>query len=617
MSLRTGAIPASSGNPPVVIEQRDLTVRPGRKADAAWSHVDVDPQGGVWFKKCNQLLQTTGRSHVERIKHHLTKRCSAKRTTALITDTFRPRLKSDTTKQFQDRLAWWVYSTGMPFYRIGHISFLEALQLLHPDVKVPSPEQLATVFLDRAYSKSIKMLKVALDGKIVTLVTDGWTDINGLAVVNYVVVCGEYTFFLESVYTGTQAHDAEFLAADIERVIAKYDFLEVGAVVTDNTNANKATWETLQNKFPKTFFHGCVCHGLHLLVKDIVKKVKWMDTLQSGCKEMVTFFKKNHKAWAELSAQLEEKDLQVLAKPGDTRWGSLLKCFETVLAAEAILFSRVSARGFLKAKIKKQKKTRRGVHTLVTSAEFVPRLKKAIAILKPISKALKLFEKNVTPVSEVYQVFVDLPNELKATGLTAAEYKSVDALVSSRFEFIYGDAHGIAYLLDPRYAGIDMDSSLRSAVEDFVVQWHDEEKADAVIVELSAYHRHVRDLKVTQPRQWGLLCERKIPLFDFWCGLNNLPLLQDIALRLFRCAASSAASERNFSAHAFIHSKLRNRLAPDRVEKLVHIFFNAKNICDEDIERYSHLEDLLRVFVEEDEEEDTGTSNQSDDFVYC
>ncbi|KAF4132255.1 hypothetical protein GN958_ATG08705 [Phytophthora infestans] len=281
------------------------------------------------------------------------------------------------------------------------------------------PEQLATVFLDRAYNKSLKMLKVALDGKIVTLVTDGWTDINGLAAVNDVVVYGE----------------------------------PLGKL------CNK--------RFPKTFFHGCVCHGLHLLAKDIVKKVKWMDTLQSRCKEMVTFFKKNSKTWAALSAQLKEKHLHGLAKPGDTRCGFLLKCFKTILAAEAILFSRVSARGFLKAKTKKQKKTCRGVHTLVTSAEFVPRLKKAIAILKPISKALKLFEKNITPVSEVYQVLVDLPNELKATGLTAAEYKSVDALVSSRFEFTYGDAHGIAYLLDPRYAGIDMDASLRSAVEDF------------------------------------------------------------------------------------------------------------------------------------------------------
>ncbi|KAG6961245.1 hypothetical protein JG688_00009192 [Phytophthora aleatoria] len=37
-------------------------------------------------------------------------------------------------------------------------------------------------------------------------------------------------------------------------------------------------------------------------------------------------------------------------------------------------------------------------------------------------------------------------------------------------------------------------------------------------------------------------------------------------MQLFRYAASSAASERNFSTHGYIHSKLRNRLAPERLE---------------------------------------------------
>ncbi|GMF55943.1 unnamed protein product [Phytophthora fragariaefolia] len=141
------------------------------------------------------------------------------------------------------------------------------------------------------------------------------------------------------------------------------------------------------------------------------------------------------------------------------------------------------------------------------------------------------------------------------------------------------------------------------------------ETSDAVILELAAFHRHVQDIKTSQPRQWCLLCERKLPVFDFWCRLNKFPLLQDIALRLFRCAASSAASDRNFSAHAFIHSKLRNRLVPERVEKLVNIFFNAKNICDEDIERYSHLEDLLREAGDEEDAEET-EANQSEDYVY-
>ncbi|EGZ21298.1 hypothetical protein PHYSODRAFT_377324, partial [Phytophthora sojae] len=93
------------------------------------------------------------------------------------------------------------------------------------------------------------------------------------------------------------AHDSVFLAAVMQRVIAKYHFLNVGAVITDNTPANKAMWADLQSKFPHTFFHGCVCHALHLLVKNMVKKIKWLNRLQDGCKKLVIFSKSNHKLW--------------------------------------------------------------------------------------------------------------------------------------------------------------------------------------------------------------------------------------------------------------------------------------------------------------------------------
>ncbi|KAG6942363.1 hypothetical protein JG688_00018149, partial [Phytophthora aleatoria] len=348
-----------------------------------------------------------GRNHVERIKLHLTKRCAVRLSTTLITDAFRPILKSDTTKQFQGAAGL----VGVQHrYAILQDRTREALKLLHPGVEVPSTEQLSTVFLGRAFNRSIKIVTVTLSGKVVTLVTDCWADINGKDVVNYCAVCGIYTFFLESAYTGTQLHDAAFLTADVERIIAKYDFLDVGAVVTDNTSSNQATWKALQEKFHKPFFHGCVCHGLHLLVKDIVKKIKWMDDLQSGCKIL----------------------------------------------------------------------------------------------------------------------------------------------------------HGLAYLLDPPYGGINMDNCVR------------------------AYHHHVRELKASQPRHWMLLCEQKIPVFDFWCGMNTFPLLQEISLQLLRY----------------------------RVEKLEHIYFNAKNICDEDIERYSHLEDLLREAGEEEDVDEGNGGNESEDFVY-
>lgn len=78
------------------------------------------------------------------------------------------------------------------------------------------------------------------------------------------------TYFLESVNTGTQGHTANWIADDIERIIQSLDkSISVAGAVTDNAAANKAAWKILEKQFPDKFFHGCVCHCLHLLVKDI------------------------------------------------------------------------------------------------------------------------------------------------------------------------------------------------------------------------------------------------------------------------------------------------------------------------------------------------------------
>jgi hAT family C-terminal dimerisation region len=51
-------------------------------------------------------------------------------------------------------------------------------------------------------------------------------------------------------------------------------------------------------------------------------------------------------------------------------------------------------------------------------------------------------------------------------------------------------------------------------------------------------------------------------------------MLQDIATKLFAMASSSAASERIFSTFWFVHSKLRNSLVAEKVQKLMFIKTN-------------------------------------------
>ena len=49
--------------------------------------------------------------------------------------------------------------------------------------------------------------------------------------------------------------------------------------------------------------------------------------------------------------------------------------------------------------------------------------------------------------------------------LNTAERSYLKALTGERFKFMYGDAHGLGYLLDPRYLGEDMEDSLKTELE--------------------------------------------------------------------------------------------------------------------------------------------------------
>ncbi|KAH6588090.1 hypothetical protein BASA50_010952 [Batrachochytrium salamandrivorans] len=51
------------------------------------------------------------------------------------------------------------------------------------------------------------------------LTLDAWSNIKNKPIVNYTLIFDSSTFFLESVLTGEQSHDAKWIAQDIGRMI--------------------------------------------------------------------------------------------------------------------------------------------------------------------------------------------------------------------------------------------------------------------------------------------------------------------------------------------------------------------------------------------------------------
>ena len=145
-------------------------------------------------------------------------------------------------------------------------------------------------------------------------------------------------------------------------------------------------------------------------------------------------------------------------------------------------------------------------------------------------------------------------------------------LVRKRFKFMYGDAHGAAYVLDPRYLGDRMSRTLRKEIEDFIFNFP---QAD----ESTSKERKDRLAKEYTSFRIDALNEREEKTYCFKMIGDTQSVLQwwksELALCVFSMAASAAASEHNFSTFGFVHSKLCNCLAPEKVKKLVYIKTNA------------------------------------------
>ena len=158
-------------------------------------------------------------------------------------------------------------------------------------------------------------------------------------------------------------------------------------------------------------------------------------------------------------------------------------------------------------------------------------------------------------------------------------------LVRNRFDFMYGDAQGVTYLLNPRYLGDNMTRKLSKEIEDFIFQFPTpdgttSDEKEKLAGEYTAFRIVALNKGQKNGFRFNMIGESHSVLQWWMADGTDWLLLQNLEIRVFTLAASYAASERNFSTFGFIHSKLRNRLCPEKVKKLVCIKTNTIQMAD-------------------------------------
>jgi hypothetical protein len=291
------------------------------------------------------------------------------------------------------------------------------LKKLCPDVKLPSRKDLSGRLLQNAHKKVKSKVDTWLKrDHFACVISDAWSNIKNESVINYMLVSGNVSFFLESSQSGELSHTAEYLAGDLDRVIGQTRG-KVAGVVMDNTAANKKTWKLLKEKHSSKFFQGCVAHGLHLLVKDVFAATKTrlnrpvadypdgypfepLLIFVADCKKVVKYFHNHHAPRAMLKKALHADGLKELVQVAATRWGSLIGMVRSLLAAEGVLYQLVTSRDFVTG-TNAQKAERQAIADIITNNMFVSFLQKTIEILMPVDVAIVFYQSDEVPLSEV------------------------------------------------------------------------------------------------------------------------------------------------------------------------------------------------------------------------
>ncbi|KAH9247467.1 hypothetical protein BASA81_014917 [Batrachochytrium salamandrivorans] len=145
--------------------------------------------------------------------------------------------------------------------------------------------------------------------------------------------------------------------------------------------------------------------------------------------------------------------------------------------------------------------------------------------------------------------------------LSDAERLYLLQLLQSRLDFLYGDAIGIAYLLDPRFVGEKMTAFERTRVEDLIFDYGSETeqaqqmgKKEEMYLQYTNFVIKANHNKDRRDFRFLMLEKGTKTILQFWLvdGLE-FPQLRDLALQVFGMVCSSAASERSFSTMGFVH----------------------------------------------------------------
>ncbi|XP_064475765.1 uncharacterized protein LOC135389662 [Ornithodoros turicata] len=484
---------------------------------------------------------------------------------------FVDRMSPTDQQRIDAALAKALYSSNTPFAVVENEYWRELFNLVRPSYALPSRYLLSGPLLDAEFQRQrIHVEELLKSASYLTLLTEGWTNIRGESIVNFIVATPEPLFY-KCVDTGDNRHTATYISSEIRAVIESLGSSKVVAVVTDNASNMKAACDLVTQHYPHVTAIGCAAHGLNLLMNDLMG----LDTLRElnmQAREVIEYVKRSHIVAATFKQKQESNDGEgnsvTLKLPSKTRWAGV------TLSLESLARNKMALKETVIIEDLKVKKSVR--QTVLDEEDFWSRVNSALSLLNTISSCIASAESNMALLSDVpclfHRIREDFDSKLESSLLTRSEQEAASDIIRRRENFCVQPIHYAANVLDPRYEGKNLENEEPSAAFDWLSSQAKHFHLDRGIVlsNFAEYRAHrgiwSRDglwesAKHCSPSTW-------------WEGLCAKQPLTPLACSLLQIPPSSASCERNWSEAGNIHTKLRNRLTTERVEKLLFVHSN-------------------------------------------
>lgn len=153
--------------------------------------------------------------------------------------------------------------------------------------------------------------------------------------------------------------------------------------------------------------------------------------------------------------------------------------------------------------------------------------------------------------------------------------RQVSVKFQKRWDFIKKDVYGLSYILSPKNVAAGNfftdKGEVMGSIRRFVSHRNDGE-AQAAQEQMVQYVHEVLNYSASKKEMTD-----NMTASQYWdiFGKSEFPLLYKYAKMINAMTCTSAASERAWSIFGFVHTPLRNRLANDKVNKVVFLYMNS------------------------------------------